>query len=274
MLMLVEGCVAGFKYPGWFVKEKRPPVDTGKSTSASGDVQPTDLAMIPITADDELLEYLGITQEQLDEFYDDPIEITAENSPGNPRLVDVSFTQDELDNAKTASAEVSISDPVAKFPEFDMTVDMKWWNLENPTDTLTVKRLPVKTDEKTGAALYTYDFSLASGQKEFPTEVEVNAPVQGSVNDMEGFLHKSSDGQGWEEDYYTLSEDGKYYTVRMTHFSWSSQWENEYRTKSLLQEGQQSTGLYTDADGKSLFKILPCCDNCCEMFSEIIERST
>ena len=113
----------------------------------------------------EYLDYFHVSASDLKAYANDPPEITADNSPYNPAMLDVSFTKEEYESAYTISREVSRENPEADFDEFGIHVDLKSWNLDNETDTLTVKRLPDKEDRVYGTELYSYDFSLASGQE-------------------------------------------------------------------------------------------------------------
>lgn len=190
VVMLVEIGVAGWKYPGWFVEKNRgivsdpdmPSTSEGTQGIATGNSQ-------TILLSQETLDYFGLTQEEYEEILANPIEPTPENSPGNPAFIDITFTQEEYDNAKTYTAEVSREKPEADFPELGIHVDMKWWNLENETDTLIIKKMPEKTCNTTGITLYSYDYSLASGQKEFPTEVEITVPLQGDPRLFNTAIH-------------------------------------------------------------------------------------
>ncbi len=257
VLMLAEAAFAGFKYPGWFRNgESRTENSIGNDTPVIKQESRT----APL-ADPALLAELGITQERLNQYYQEPIGITAQNSPGNPAFIDVTFTQEEYDRAETLSAPVSQENPEADFPEFGIHADLKWWNLENETDTLIVKKLPVRTCAATGSVLYTYDYSLASGQTEFPTEVEITVPVQGEKDFFDGMVHYNADAGAWEEDYYTLSEDGASCTVFMTHFSESAQRSAEKQLGDMRDTAVLASAYY-QTDGTSLFCVRPSEDHC------------
>lgn len=243
-VLLVEFVIAGWKDPGWFVKKEDPAKDMQQFI---GDVP---------QLDQEVLNALGITQEDYEKYCQAPIVATVENSPGNPAFIELSFTQEEYNQAKTLSAPVSWETPTADFPEFGIHVDLKWWNLENETDTLIVKQLPEKECPNTGVTLYTYDFSLQSGQKEFPTQVEVTIPIQGDVQAFDGVLHRNEDTGKLEEEVYELSEDKMSYTAYLTHFSEDVQKSDNDRINQMRREGLDIDAYY-QYDGKSLFRLMP-----------------
>lgn len=170
----------------------------------------------------EYLDYFHVSASDLKAYANDPPEITADNSPYNPAMLDVSFTKEEYESAYTISREVSRENPEADFDEFGIHVDLKSWNLDSETDTLTVKRLPDKEDRVYGTELYSYDFSLASGQDKFYTDVEITIPLQGARDSLVNALYLNEDTGKWEQVYYDLGEDGNSYTVYMDHFTTES----------------------------------------------------
>ncbi len=233
LLLAAQVCVAAFRYPG-FLRGKIG-VTQGKTDGESEEFA-QDL-------DSLILDTFGLTEEDMKLFEDNMPEVTAENSPGNPAFIDVTFTQAEYDAARTLTASISREDPTADFPEFGIHVDLKSWNLQNEEDTLTVKRLPVKDDDATETTLYTYDFSLASGQHEFLTDAVITVPAEGE--NTEGFVVFNEDTGKWEDAYCALSEDGKTLTAYMPHFS-----------KGALRKVKEDAGgaisKYT-VNGKSIF---------------------
>ncbi len=233
LILAAEFCVAGFKYPGFLLQNKR---KTG-------------------TYAQEILDSMGVTQEQLNAFLNDPIEVTAENSPGNPRFIETAYSAEDYANATTLSAEVSRDNPTADFPEFGIHVDLKWWNLDNETDTLIVKKLPMKTDSATDCELYTYDYSLTSGQHEFYTDVEITVPLQGDPAAFDGVVHLNEKTGVWETTYCELSDDGLSYTVFVNHFSGETERTNN-KLKGLT--GQVTQGIEDfKLNGETIFRILP-----------------
>lgn len=237
LLLVAQVCVAAFRYPG-FLRRKLG-VTQGKSDGDPGDFA-EDL-------DSLILETWGLTEEDMKLFENNMPEVTAENSPGNPAFIDVTFTQAEYDAARTLTASVSREDPTADFPEFGIRVDLKAWNLQNEEDTLTVKRLPVKDDDATETTLYTYDFSLASGQHEFLTDAVITVPAEGE--NTEGFVVFNEDTGKWEDAYCDLSEDGATLTAYMPHFSKGA-------LRVIKEDAFEAISKYT-ANGKSIFLQFP-----------------
>lgn len=135
LLMAAELCVAGFRYPGFLRPKGGGSGPFGITSGGKNDDGPAGDGFA-----DELLAYFGMTEEDYAEYLKDPVEATPENSPGNPDFLELSFTQAEYDAAKTLTSPVSRDNPTADFPEFGIHADLKWWNLENETDTLVLKR--------------------------------------------------------------------------------------------------------------------------------------
>lgn len=251
IVLVAEFCVAGFKYPGFLKKEGGGFDWSGLVTGQSGEGTDS-IGFSQSTSDysQEVYDYLGITEADYEEYLKEAIEINEETSPGNPEFLNLSFTEADFSNAKTLTASVSRDNPTADFPEFGIHVDLKWWNLDNETDMLIVKQMPTKTDPSTGTQLYTYDYSLASGQSKFYTNVEITAPIQGKPENLENILTIDPDTGKWTEAYYKLSDDGKKYTFYMNHFSL----ETESSTQAMtLENGQKIISSYTYDDGKSIF---------------------
>lgn len=246
LVMVAEFCVAAFKYPGFLRK------DGGGSglISGGGHVSKEVDAYAA-----EILGSIGVTQDQLNALLSEPIEATPENSPGNPKFIKTAYTAEDYANAKTLTAEVSRENPTADFPEFGIHVDLKPWNLDNETDTLIVKKLPAKTDAATDCDLYTYDYSLASGQHEFYTDVEITAPLQGTPSAFDGVLHLNEETGVWEAVYCELSEDGLSYTAYLRHFSGATERTNR-KLKDLTGQVEQGIEQFK-LNGETIFRILP-----------------
>lgn len=258
LLLAVQFCIAGFKYPGFLLRDKKgdPLVTGGTSGGTAGGGNGADTAEYTGIVRD-VFESLGLTEEDFYAYLADPIEATPENSPGNPAFIEVSFTDAERASAPVQTAAVSREHPEADFPDFGIHIDLKRWNLENEEDTLIVKRLPAKTDAVTGLELYTYDYSLASGQHEFYTPVEVTVPIQGDPYAFEGVAYRNEGTGVWETVYYELSEDGKSYTAHMTHFSDDAQLSiGQQKVDQMKADGLAVTDFYKE-NGETLFRIMP-----------------
>ncbi len=229
ILLVAQLCVAAFWQPG-FLRVK-----DGDQDGFAEDF------------DSLLLDYWGLSVEDMQSFEDNMPEVTAENSPGNPAFINVTFTQAEYDAAETLTASVSQEDPTADFPSFGIHVDLRSWNLQNEEDTLIVKRLPEKDDDATGTTLSTYDFSLASGQHEFLTDIVITMPAED--DGFTEFVVYNEETGRWEEAYSEFSEDGKTLTAYMPHFSKGS-------LRTLKKDAGEAIARYT-VNGESIFIQFP-----------------
>ena len=157
-----------------------------------------------------------------DEYLSTPekvIEPTPENSPGNPRFIDVSFTEDDFRNSPAAAGVINPDTAAVLFSEQGVMVDVRGYNLHNPSDTLVVQTMPVKTDSTYGHELHTYNIFLTSGQDKFGTEVEVTLPIHNGPGSLRNVLWLNEETGKWEEVFYTVADDGKSCTAYVDHFS-------------------------------------------------------
>lgn len=175
---------------------------------------------VPLKSDNPFLkdEYLS-TPEKV-------IEPTPENSPGNPRFIDVSFTDEDIRNSPAAAGVINPDTAAVLFSEQGVMVDVRGYNLHNPSDTLVVQTLPVKTDPTYGHELHTYNIFLTSGQDKFGTEVEVTLPIHNGPGSLRNVLWLNEETGKWEEVYYTVADDGKSCTAYVDHFSFFSSEES------------------------------------------------
>lgn len=168
---------------------------------------------VPLKSDNPFLkdEYLS-TPEKV-------IEPTPENSPGNPRFIDVSFTEEEIRNSPAVAGGINPDTAAILFSGLDVMVNVRGYNLHNPSDTLVVQTLPVKTDPTYGHELHTYNIFLTSGQDKFGTEVEVTLPIHNGPGSLRNVLWLNGKTGKWEEVFYTVADDGKSCTAYVDHFS-------------------------------------------------------
>jgi hypothetical protein len=168
---------------------------------------------VPLKSDNPFLkdEYLS-TPEKV-------IEPTPENSPGNPRFIDVSFTEEEFRNSPAVAGEINPDTAAILFSGLDVMVNVRGYNLHNPSDTLVVQTLPVKTDPTYGHVLHAYNIFLTSGQDKFGTEVEVTLPIHNGPGSLQNVLWLNEKTGKWEEVFYTVADDGKSCTAYVDHFS-------------------------------------------------------
>ncbi len=185
VVLVVEGVVAGVWLPGFF---------TGGGGSSN--------------MDQMLEETMKEENKQLD-LSDYPM-------PGSPENIVNSYTEEELAGAPKTEIPVSPEHPKASAGKF--SVDFGEWNLEQE-DTLIVRELPEHFDSTTGYLINGYDFSLASGQSEFLTEVVVTVP-RASQDDYDSmFVTKNKETGKYEYSYFEISDDGANYLIYTTHFS-------------------------------------------------------
>lgn len=220
------------------------------------DDEDDDVTRDSITADinedidiDALFESFALTEEDLAYLKENPIIVTPENSPGNPAFINVTYTDEDYENAIGYAALVTRDMPEADFPEFGIHVNLKPWNLDYPEDSLVVIRMPDKIDEATGSILYTYDCFLLSGQDKFLTDVEITAPVQGDTDAFEGIVTFSKEKGTWEHVYCELAEDRQTFTAYMPHFSDLTQ---QNALDVINTRGRAAIDLYQQ-DNKSIF---------------------
>jgi len=216
-----------------------------------GGYQPTDTITKPtpeteVKTDDILSDFFNLTEEDLEYLRNHPIEVTPENSPGNPAFIDVSYTEEDLAQTYIYSASVSQETPETDIPELGIHVNFKSWNLDYEEDTLVVMHFPDKFDENTGMILHTYGYFLTSGQNEFCTDVEITAPVPGDPDMFYGFVSYNEETGRWEDVYCELAEDRSTYTAYLSHFSQKSALER------IKDEGIAAINLFRQ-DGKSIF---------------------
>lgn len=182
LMLFVNGTIAGIWFPGFFTEH-------------------------PAETSDELKERPSETR-----FDDEGSETTK---TGTISDLSVSYTDDEIKNAPRS--EVRVSPEASSADCGNIHVDFSY-NLAG-NDTFTVTTLPEKTDEAAGLRVKAFDFSLSSGQNEFPTDVVITVPRDDDDNETTYWATFNEDTQKWERIYSTLSEDGKNYLVYTDHFS-------------------------------------------------------
>lgn len=127
------------------------------------------------------------------------------------------YSKEDLEKAPVMTADVSISDPTAVLG--DIRVDLKGWNLESEEDKLIVKELPELREGKEGWSVKCYDFSLASGQHKFSSDVEITIPREKGNDGAAGFIWFNEETGRWEDAYSEPAPDGKSDIVFIDHFT-------------------------------------------------------
>ena len=240
--LVLQLIVAGFWYPGFLRNKKKPGQDDvivfptaspiGPNGSGNGNGDRRDVLLLGNDPDAFVMD------------------VTEENSPGNPFLIEVDITQEELDETPVlVSAEVSRENHEVTAGSF--RADFKDWNLDHEEDTWNIKALDPRDDRTTGYTLLTYDFSLASGQHEFPTYVEIHMPR--TAGEYEGsVVWYNMEAGCWEPVSYTVSEDGSEYIIRTDHFSPFSElvnWFRKYTRNSYEMAGTIFDTVDSDQNG-------------------------
>lgn len=191
LILLAEGAVAGFKYPGYFVEKKSLydgiTLTSGQSVSQDGGDTGSDLSYT----------------------------LTPDNIPGDPSFYDIAITEEDVRNAASYEAEVSPASPVCTVG--NITADFKEWNLDGD-DKLETRELGTFTDPDTGTELEVYDFSLGSGQSTFFTSVDITLP-RPQDGSGDGVVYYDPEKDEWEYAAFDISDDGSSYILHTRHFS-------------------------------------------------------
>lgn len=143
---------------------------------------------------------------------------TVENSPGNPKFIQVSFTEDDY-KSTSYIGRVTRDTAAVAFLDQGVIVNTRGYNLNNEEDEVIVQPLPTKVDRISGHELHTYNIWLESGQHHFATEVEVTLPIHNGPGALQNVLYHNLETGEWEELYYEVADDGKSCTAYIDHFS-------------------------------------------------------
>ena len=197
LIMVIELGVAGFKYPGFLRKSGGGPT-VSRPTAAP-------LSPAPTASPAQHTDGGGNNGSG-----DDAEELFTEN-------IRLRYRKDQLDEAPAYTTEVSsLEAPWAELGEVQVVLHA--WNMEEETDKLTVKTLPELSAEDCCWSIRAYDFSLASGQREFPTDVQIAIPREEDELFCSCIWYNEAEDR-WEDVYAELSEDGRYYLIYADHFS-------------------------------------------------------
>lgn len=203
IVLAVEGVISGVWFPGFF---------TGGSRGGGG-----------VLSDSEI--------ERLANEQPEPIDEAEYKTPVKVKDIVHSYTEEEINNAPATEMKVTIDDPKAEAGSF--SVDFDEWNLDND-DTFIVKELPVHKNEELGYTIKGYDFSLASGQSEFYTEVVVSVPRDPVEDERVTFITKNKETGKYERAYSEISEDGTKFLIYTTHFSEFDKLDNSDFTNGIV----------------------------------------
>ncbi len=145
---------------------------------------------------------------------------SGERTNGGAGLTNIGFSEKEL-SARGIEASVSPDSPVAEAA--GVTLDFGAYNLYGES-TLEVKKLPQKTDSRTGVTVNAYDFSLsddASGEtvSEFPTLVDITLPCTASPDEFAFVQYYDEETKEWQVVDSTRDVENGTITFQTTHFS-------------------------------------------------------
>ncbi len=243
VVLAVETVVAGFKYPGFFVKGKKNSYvynysgnDASGKTGSSGDFtggssdnssnsENCSFGMDYIPGD------IAAANEEVEEARESlSVEEVRELSPGNPFGIGIRISREEIESVEPQTATVSVDDPSCNVGGID--VDMKWWNLDGD-DTVEMRTLGERYDTGAECSLDLYDFSLESGKDKFPTAVDITLPRPQGGN-ANGVVWYNPDTDIWEPTSYDISEDGQNYILHTDHFSLFGVEASDWITPEML----------------------------------------
>ncbi|MBQ3860250.1 MAG: zinc ribbon domain-containing protein [Clostridia bacterium] len=136
-------------------------------------------------------------------------------SPGNPANLTIVPDAKKIAKIHPVTAAVSPEDPVCTAG--DITADFGAWNLD-AEDTFEVRALGEAEDAANDCRLVMYDFALSSGKEEFATGVTITMPR--TAGEYDGKVVRWNEEKGaYEPTAFEVSDDGKWYTVTLYHFS-------------------------------------------------------
>ena len=186
VVFFVELGVAAFKYPGF--------VNNIRKT---------------ISADNPNFKFIDISTENRAKS------VLRAASPGNPANITVVPDAKKIAKIKPDTAAVSPEAPVCTAG--DITADFGKWNLDEE-DTFEVRNLGTVSDEANDCRCVMYDFAMASGKHEFTSGVTITMPRTAGEYDGK-VVHYNEELGIYEPTAFEVSEDGKWYTVTLYHFS-------------------------------------------------------
>lgn len=154
-------------------------------------------------------------------FLDIDFAITPETSPGNPRLIQSTWSQQDIMASEVFPATIP---PGAGSVSIETSagtvgVDFASLNLEDKEDALIVHILPELHDANSGMTLHGYDFSLESGRSAFAARNRITIPRRAPANKAGQVYYYNPKTREYEFVYSEVSEDGKSYHAYLDHFS-------------------------------------------------------
>lgn len=171
-------------------------------------------------------------------------------SPGNPANLTVIPDEKKIAKIHPVTGQVSPENPVCTAG--DITADFGMWNLEEE-DTFEVRSLGTADDDANNSTCVMYDLSLTSGRHEFDTAVTVRIPRAAGEYDGK-IVHYNDELQEWEPTAFEVSEDRKWYSVRLYHFSPVSEvFSKETKRVSLETVNASNVSMFSAVESKTSF---------------------
>ena len=182
--------VTAFKYPGFLLKKDEPGGLSSLYSAVTGEGKADKAA-----EEDSETDVLAVFD--------------------NTEQVNISWSEKEL--AEAAAVEEPVASDTAEVSCGEVKADFGGFTLPGK-DRLIVKELPEKEDKNKGVTSRAYDFSLASGQAQFPVYVDLYIPRE-SAEEVGICEYYNEDSSKWEEVNYDISNDGSAYVIHTKHFS-------------------------------------------------------
>ena len=209
LALLIETAVAGFKWPGYFVKQP-------------GGLVPEVIARLTeedLPSEEELLRDLENANHE--DLINVEYEITKESSPGNPALIETTWSEEEIkeSEAEEQSFRWDNAEAVVNTSNGQVKAQFNCWDLNEDEDALIVRTLGKKHDAASEMTLYGYDLSLASGQHEFTSHNVITIPRMSSDDRDSYVAYYNPDTGKYENVCFDITEDRKSYLVYLDHFS-------------------------------------------------------
>ncbi len=225
LVFLAEFVTAAYKYPGFMNKIK--------TVTAS---------------DNPYVKVIDVSSESADKS------LMRAVSPGNPANLTIIPDATKIAKIHPVTAQVSPEAPVCRAG--DITADFGMWNLEEE-DMFEVRALGTAEDEVNDCTCTIYDLSLSSGKHEFDTAVTVTVPRTAGEYDGK-IIHYNEELGEWEPTAFEISDDGRWYHVRLYHFSEISEvFSTATKRVALDTVSASNVSMFSALESKTSFYMKP-----------------
>ena len=164
--------------------------------------------------------------------------------------IKIVFSDSEVKSVKEERKPVTKDNTVADFG--DVSVDMTEYNILTENEEVIVRHLGKKEDETSGWKIDGYDFSLASGLREFFTHARITFPVEESDDLFTCFAYYNEKSKQWEDLPFKLSEDGKQYYVYINHFTKVGKVKRRFNLKEELKRSKTDVERLLDSSSVTI----------------------